>query len=241
MCKIKEYSDNMHSCLTSVLVRFDTYLLPNDINEIFGSLKNKLRAIPSEILFDDINEQIIDIDSVAVLHNVYLNNVLDSNGMFFLKDACHDGIGMDIYINKFFIAFNVQSNKHCIEDSIKSIESIESDILKEFGVLPEYCYIRLNYSKTEIKGADIWKLFDKSAFPVMEDRDYNGRYIDTISKKDIEVDLSRSISTSGEGNRMDINIQTKAIFRIENPNEISERIKDAILISKDEVSRCFAL
>lgn len=226
----------MQSCLKSVFLRFDTYLLSEDLTKIVGELRNISHGIPSEIPFDDMRQQIIDIDSVAELHNVYINTILDSKKIFHLRNAEIEGIRMDIYVNTFFIAFNIQSDNK-IEDSVKAIEN---SFLNHFCIPTDFCYLRLNYAKTKVKQDKLWTIFDKSAFPIMDDIRLNGRYLDTVNKDGIFIDLSRVISSSDEDeNLTDVYVQTKAVFETPNSKESIEDIHKAVSYSKDEISRCF--
>lgn len=237
MCKIKEYSDKMQSHLESVLLRIDTYLLQEDLSKQLFILRDLFGGTPSEIPFDEITQQTIDIDSVADLHDAYLNNILDSNIIYCLKNASVEGINQDIYLNKFFVAFYVQSNKYHIENIILSIKDT---YFQKQDIPTIYSYLRLNYHLENIPNKELWDICDKSAFPIMEEVDYNGKYTDTIERDKIFIDLSRSISPcNSDAGRYDVNIQTKTIFAAPILNEVKGRILDAARQSKNEITRCF--
>lgn len=237
MCRIKEYNENMQNHLESVLLRIDTYLLPEDLSKQLTILRDLFGGTPSEIPFDEITQQIVDIDSVADLHDAYLNNILDSNIIYCLKNASLGGINQDIYLNKFFVAFYVQSNEYRIEDIILSIKDT---YLKTQNIPTIYSYLRLNYHLENIPNTKLWNICDRSAFPIMEEVDYNGKYTDTIERESIFIDLSRSVSPYNPGSDgYDVNIQTKTIFEAAMLKEVDKLIWDAALQSKNEVTRCF--
>lgn len=238
MCRIKEYKEEMNKYLTSMVLRLDTYLLPDDIESVLHSLRDKSRGIPSEILFDDINEQIFDIDSVAELHNAYINTILDTKKIYTLKNANFNGIELDIFLNKFFIAFEISKNDQNVEDAINAIGGA---FLKSYDMPIDFCYLRLNYSKIGIGNDNLWNVFDKSAFPVMDGAQYNGLYVDTVSYNDIDLDLIRSISSSSEdAGSSNVNIQTKAIFQTKSTADTSDKVLEVVSFSKREATRCFA-
>lgn len=226
----------MHHYLDSVMLRIDTYLFPEDLESIFQKLQEIFKGRPSEISFDEIIMQIIDIDSVAEMHDSYINNILDSKKVYLLNNANYLGIEQDIYLNKFFIAFNIKVSNQKIEDIIKAIEDSFSRLER---INPLYCYLRLNYSLVHIKKDEIWNICDRSAFPIMEGLQYNGQYTDTIQIHDFYIDLSRTISNNNDDNDVDVNIQTNAIFSTSSLQEVSEKIGDAVCLSINEISRCF--
>ncbi len=239
MCRIKEYSDKMQNHLESVLLRIDTYLLSEDLSKQLSILRDLSGGTPSEIPFDEITQQTIDIDSVADLHDAYLNNILDSNIIYCLKNASLKGINQDIYLNKFFIAFYVQSKEYNIEDIILSIKDT---YFQKQDIPTIYSYLRLNYHLENIPNIELWNICDRSAFPIMEEVDYNGKYTDTIERDKIFIDLSRSISLyNPDADQYDVNIQTKTIFAAPMLKEVDKLILDAAQQSKKEVTRCFKI
>lgn len=223
----------MQSYLDHVLLRLDTYLLYDDYKKHTQELKNLSNGTPSEIFFDEGNMQLIDIDSVADLHNTYINKILETN-MICLKNGQLSDIKCDIYVTPYFVTFYIPSNGKPIE---KIIHTINETYIKEIKIPLLFGYLRLNYSICKQSKENIWTICDKSAFPIMEDEDYSGQYTDSTERDDVYIDLSRTISSSDKESRLvDINIQTKAIFSISN---ITEQIPKVIELSKREISRCF--
>lgn len=237
MCKIKEYKDATNKYLNSILLRLDTYLLPDDIEKVLYDLRDKSKGTPSEIPFDDINEQIIDIDSVAELHNAYINTILDTKKIYTLKNTDFNGVELNIYLNKFFIAFEISKNDQNIEDAVNAIRN---SFLNTYNMSIDFGYLRLSYSNVDIDNNNLWNVFDKSAFPVMDGAQSNGFYVDTVSDNNIDLDLIRSISPSSEyAGSSNVNIQTKAIFQTKSTAETSDKVLDAVSFSKREATRCF--
>lgn len=236
MCKIKPYSDQIHHYLDSVMLRIDTYLFPEDLESMLKKLQEIFNGRPSEISFDEINMQIIDIDSVSDLQNSFINNILESKKIYLLNNANSFGIMQDIYLNKFFIAFNVKGPIESIEKSIMAIQDAFSSLAK---IDASYCYLRLNYSLVHVDKDEVWSICDRSAFPIMEGLGYDGQYTDSIQIDDFFIDLSRSIYNNKNDNDVDVNIQTKLIFSTSSLQEVSEKIGKAVDLSKNEISRCF--
>lgn len=236
MCKIKPYNETMNKCLNSILLRLDTYLLYEEIQKVALKLKELSHGIPSENIFDEINEQIIDIDSVAELHDTYINKILESN-IIYLRNSNINGVECDIYVNMYFIAFKITPNGR------EDIEYLVSQILtglSELSLSIIFSYLRLNYSIHDKTSDEIWEICDKTAFPIMDGERYTGQYTDTTERNGVYIDLSRTITPTTEPNKKyDVNIQTKAILSTKNINDISEKIHNVITVSKEEVSRCF--
>lgn len=236
MCKIKEYTNAMHSNLTSVLLRFDTYFLYDEYSKHAAILNEWFGGTPSEILFDEISNQLLDVDSIAELHDTFLNTVMSSK-LIRIKSARLDDIECDIYINPYFVAFDIIINGKSIEELINIIR--EAYIKKtEINLL--FCYFRLIYSVCKVSQDLIWEICDRSAFPIMEEGGYSGQYTDSTEKEDVSIDLSRLISPSDkESSLTDIIIQSKAICPVSNMKEATEVMDKLILLSKNEISRCF--
>ena len=157
--------------------------------------------------------------------------------MYFLKNAFIDGVEMGIYLNKYFIAFDIPSYGKSIESLIASVKD---NYLNRFNFPVIGGYLRLNYSLQNIANDDLWNICDKSAFPILEDTGYNGNYSDLIVRDGISIDLSRTISQTEENiDRSDIVIQTKAIVQVQDLKGIDMNIMEVVSQSKKEVSRCF--
>lgn len=227
----------MQNYLDSVLLRLDTYLLPDDYDKYAMLLKDLSGGIPSKIQFDEINEQLIDIDSVAELHNMYLNRILSSDLTLLSKAKLND-IKFDIYINPYFIAFDIPSRSINIEDAIGAVKELFIDKVE---IPLNFCYLRLNYSVIKKTEDEIWNICDRTAFPVLETTNgYNGQYTDSMTYDNIFLDLSRTISSSdADSGLFDSNIQTKAILRVSDSKEVSAKIMNVVEFSKQEITRCF--
>lgn len=241
MCRIKEYSKMMQSHLGSILLRFDTYLLYDDFNKCATKLKEISNGIPSDVPFDEINEQLIDIDSVAELRDTYINKVIETD-LVSLTGARLNEIKCDIYVNPYFIAFSISSDGASIETSVENITATAINVFQELGIHVNDIYLRLNYFVDKRTDADLWNICDKSAFPVMEGNGYNGQYTDSIIRDGIFLDLTRTISPSDEKinpELSDVIIQTKAVLTVSATENIAECIKNVVKLSKDEVTRCF--
>lgn len=241
MCKIKEYSETMHRYLNSVLLRLDTYFLREDLSEHAKLLKDLTNGIPSEIPFDEINGQLIDIDSVAILHDTYLNTILESKTMVCITHGNLNGTECDIFLNKYFIAFYIpiEAKRQTIEDSINAIREV---YMNRHNIPLLFSYLRLNYSVERCGKKDLWEICDRSAFPVMEGNVYNGQYTDSIERNGMYIDLSRTISPSDAKSALyDVNIQTKTLFPVSDIKGATEKIPSAVKESKDEISRCFRI
>lgn len=237
MCRIKSYNNKMQDYLDSILLRLDTYFLPDDYDKYAMLLKDLSGGIPSKIQFNEINEQLIDIDSVAELHNMYLNRILTSDLTLLSKAKLND-IKCDIYINPYFIAFDIPSRSIQIEDAIGAVKEL---FLDKFEIPLNFCYLRLNYSVIKKTEDEIWDICDRSAFPVLESNNgYNGQYTDSMTYDDIFLDLSRTISSSDSNSGLlDSNIQTKAVFRVSDTKNVAEEIMNVVEFSKQEITRCF--
>lgn len=237
MCTVKSYNDSIHSYLDAVLLRIDTYLLPDDYDKYTILLKDLSNGIPSKIQFNEINEQLIDIDSVAELHNTYINRILMSD-LTLLSKANLNNIDCDIYVNPYFIAFYIPSKSIKIEKAIGAIKEI---FLSKYEMPLDFGYLRLNYSVNKKTENDIWNICDRSAFPVLKEIGYNGQYTDSMKyDDDVYLDLSRTISPSDvDSNLLDINIQSKAVFPVSAMKGVADKIMNVIELSKNEITRCF--
>ena len=237
MCKVKPYSDVMQKYLNSVLLRLDTYFLYDDYLKQAKVLQELSNGIPSEIPFDEILEQQIDVDSVADLHDTYINKILDST-LIRLRDADFNGFRCDVFVNTYFIAFLIKSNN--VTDPYKAIEAIKKEYLDRYDFPLQFSYLRLNYSVLKHKPESLWTICDRTAFPIIQETEFNGRYTDSIEKDGVFIDLSRSISPSEpKSEELDVNIQTKAILQTFDLKSLAVNILNVAEISRQEVSRCF--
>ena len=236
MCRTKSYNDCMQSFLDAIVLRLDTYLLPNDYDNVATRLRDLTGAVPSNIQFTEINEQIIDIDSVAQLHNAYLNKILMSD-LILLSHAKLQDIECEIYVNPYFIAFEIPSRSIKIE---KAVSSVRESILTKLDFPLDFGYLRLNYSVNKKNKDEIWNICDSSAFPILDVNASSGQYIDSMKSDEFFIDLIRAISPSeAESDLVDINIQSKVIWEVEDINMITNRIMEVAELSKKEITRCF--
>ncbi len=237
MCKVKPYSDAMQSYLTSVFLRLDTYFLYDDFREQAKLLKELSNGIPAEIPFDEILEQQIDVDSVADLHDTYINKILDSD-LIRLSNASINGMICDVFVNTYFIAFLFKAGN--IPDPQQVVEAINQAYLQKYNYPLQFSYLRLNYSVLKQEPGNLWNICDRSAFPVIQEGEYNGRYTDSIERNGVFIDLSRSISPSEpKSEEIDVNIQTKAVLQSFDLRGVSLNIGEVTELSKQEISRCF--
>ena len=68
------------------------------------------------------------------------------------------------------------------------------------------------HSVANLKNEDLWDVLDKSAFPIIEGNIPNGRYSDTLTRENVNIDLVRTISPSQEEGLSDIYIQAMTLF-----------------------------
>ena len=191
---MKVYSDKMQTLLKYALIRFDTFLLNQDVEKYTSILRECFGGSIKEISFNEILEQFIDIDSVADTHNISITKVLQSNSIQ-LSELRIGQIQFDIIVNKFFIAFLTNKIDGNIEDSLSPICDAIKKML-ETANLDLDLFLRLNYSVEKKSPDELWNICDRSAFPIMEGGNYSGQYTDSTEIDNTFIDLSRTISSS---------------------------------------------
>lgn len=238
MCKVKPYSKEMQKYLDSVLLRLDTYFLYDEYQKQAKVLQDLSNGIASEIPFDEIIEQQIDVDNLSYLNDLYLNKILGSN-LIKLSNADFGGGKCDVFVNTYFIAFLIKPNEGV--DPNDAIAAIRDKYLLDNNQPLQYTYLRLNYSVSRQKPETLWKICDRSAFPIIRDTEFSGSYTDSIEEDGVDIDLGRSISPSEpKSKELDINIQSKAVVKSSNFNSIADDIINIVKLSEKEITRCFA-
>lgn len=236
MCRVKKYSEKMRQYLTAALLRLDTFLLYDDFLRQPEILRKLFGGHPSSPSFNDLIAQAVDVDSVADLHGTYINKVLDSE-LIFLEGCRLAGKTFNIFVNTYFIAFDITDPGSDLNDLIGDIVG---KYLTVSGLSLSYAYLRLNYSVDRKKADQLWQICDRSAFPLMEGGEYTGQYTDSREIENIFMDLSRFISPSEKGSeQLDVTIQTKAVISIGAENNVADDVMSALAHSEIEVTRCF--
>lgn len=233
MCKIKKYTEDMQSHLNSVLFRFDSYLLEDDKNDAIKTLRDIFGGSPAESFMNDYLQQKLDVDSIASVHDISITEVLNTT-VLILRGVKIDDYECEIFVHKYFIALFFRTNG--IDLSLLQ-KRVGDNIVKLAQPVESLC-IRLSYS-INISNKEIWNVIDKTAFPIMDESVYNGRYTDSALKGNISIDLTRTISPASQSEFSDIVIQTMAFTSLNNMNNSIESIKNMIGLSTEEITRCF--
>lgn len=233
MCKIKKYTEDMQSHLNSVLFRFDSYLLEDDKNDAIKTLRDIFGGNPAESFMDEYLQQILDVDSIASVHGISITEVLNTTVLMLRGVKCED-YECEIFVHKYFIALFFRTNG--IDLSLLQ-KRVGDNIVKVAQPVESLC-IRLSYS-INISNKELWNVIDKTAFPIMDESVYNGRYTDSALKGNISIDLTRTISPASQSEFSDIVIQTMAFASLNNMNNSIESIKNMIGLSTEEITRCF--
>lgn len=240
MCKIKEYTKSMQQSLISVMLRFDTYLLEDEKEGVIKMLRNVFGGNITESFMSEYLQQVLDIDSIALLHNSTITDILKTH-VLILDDVKISNYVCQIFVHKYFIAI------YCKDGGIdipilknEIISQVQKQITdKSYDLPAEYLCIRLLHHLNELNNQELWGILDKSAFSVIDAVTFNGRYTDTSSRDSINIDLTRTISPSEKEGCSNIAIQTMACVSLKYLSQSIEYLDTMLDLSKEEISRCF--
>lgn len=236
MCKIKAYTDKMNQYLSTIMCRFDTYLLDKDIQSITDLLRGKFGGMLYDSNFSDDLQQDLDVDGIAEMNDMSISEVVRTP-VLIIRNAQIEDCFFNLYIHKYFIAFFASVDEKTNSDLV--IQTLKS-VLGTLGDVPvNDMILRLFYSLPSVKNTDLWNVLDRTAFPVMDGGIINGNYSDSFDKDDISVDLNRMITPAVEGGKSNVYIQTLSFVECEHICCIEERIGNIIESSQEEISRCF--
>lgn len=227
----------MQKHLDSILLRLDTYFVYDDYQKHAQMLMDLSRGLPSPVPFDEIMIQQLDVDSVAELHDTYINKILDSD-LIRLRQADLSGVKCEIYINTYFVAFLFSVKDGDISPDI-AMNAVKQAYLEQFKLPLIFSYLRLNYSVGTPSLEKMWEICDRTAFPILNEEVCDGRYTDSNQKDAVFIDLTRSIFKEKESPAVVVNVQSKAVNQTSDLREAAESIMNMVEISQMEVSRCF--
>lgn len=240
MCRIKRYSQCIQDTLISVMLRFDTYLLEDDKECVIKILRDTFGGNLAELNMDDYLQQKLDVDSIALIHETSITEVIRTPALI-LKDIRFEGSICDIYVHKYFISLYCETRQTYKIDLSNLQQTIKNRIVdnkNDISIIS--CCVRMFHSVANLKNEDLWDVLDKSAFPIIEGNIPNGRYSDTLTRENVNIDLIRTISPSQEEGLSDIYIQAMTFVSLENIRQSIEYIDNMFQFSKEEVSRCFS-
>lgn len=240
MCKRKDNLAKIKRFQQSLNFRMDYYAVPKSLRQLVDDLYKG--GVYEERKPTEDEMQIIDFDNVASCMNTSITELLYHN--------CHIISGLDegkctIFIHKNFIS--IQYDTTSSDDNVKVcdyVRSVFSQVVGSgrFNIQDVFC--KTLFACVDISKTDVWNVFDKTAFPVMEEANMiNGSYVDSHQCDSYFIDLSRNISPNTEG-KYDVIVSTSALCdeglsQLNEGGKLEQLLDGILKESLNEISRCF--
>lgn len=241
MCKRKSNLDKIKGFQRSLNFRIDYYSIPDSIDSLVKSIFKEDIYVERKPTEEEM--QIIDYDGVASCMNTTITELLYHTCRIISKK---DDERCTIYIHRNFVSIQYDTKSSDENEGIypKVAEFVKTVFSGGMFNVQDVC-CRILFSCIDVAKDNVWKVFDKTAFPVMEEATMiNGTYLDTHQCGSYFIDLTRNISPNESG-LYDVVISTSALC-----NEDLDKLKEESAIasffasitkeSLMEITRCFA-
>lgn len=243
MCKSKR-KDNLEKikdCQTEVNFRLDYFARPGSLDKIFASMPKDMDYFEYKPTEED--QQIIGYDDAARCLQRSLTELLFYPCKI-LKSK--EGREVTIYIHRNFVsvqAFTTSSDEN--EEVLAYASSILQPFLDDSDINIEDISTRVTFAQLGVVQKDLWKVFDHTAFPVLDDAEVkSGTYQDTHQVNELFIDLMRNIQTNDEGT-IDGVVSTVALCSEDSlrsyvgKNGLNALLSSIVSESIAEITRCF--
>lgn len=242
MCKRKDNLEKIKKYQVEVNFRLDYYSRPGSLGKIFEKMPKDMDYNEYKPTEEEL--QIIGYDDAArCLQRSLTELMFYSCKVLKSKDGNRD---VTIYIHRNFVSLQTNtSSSEKNDEIIEFVKEIFQFFLNDSDFNIEDISCRVTFSAISVNKGDVWSVFDKTAFPILDDaKVISGIYQDTHHVSDFFIDLIRNISSNEDGT-IDGVISSTAICA-ESP--LRERVQEkdlGIFLSEmvsesiGEVTRCF--
>ena len=241
MCKRKDNLEKIKGCQTEVNFRLDYFARPGSLDKLFADMPKEMDYF--EYKPTEEERQIIGYDDAARCLQRSLTELL-----FYPCKVLKSRKGRDvtIYIHRNFVSvqaftFSSEENKEVVDFAC----SILQPFLADSDINIEDISVRVTFAQLGVAQKDIWKVFDQTAFPVLDEAEVkSGTYQDTHQVGDLFIDLTRNIQAVDEG-IFDGVVTTVALCSEDslrgqaNEKGLPALLTDIVGESIAEITRCF--
>lgn len=241
MCKRKDNLEKIKSCQTEVNFRLDYFARPGSLDKLIAGMPKEMDYFEYKPTEED--QQIIGYDDAARCLQRSLTELL-----FYPCKVLKSKEGRDvtIYIHRNFVsvlAFTSSSDEN--KEVVAFACSILQPFLADSDINIEDISVRVTFAQLGVAQKDIWKVFDQTAFPVLDDAEVkSGTYQDTHQLGELFIDLMRNIQSNDEGTIdgvvSTVTLCSESSLRSNvNKNGLCALLTDIVGESIAEITRCF--
>lgn len=241
MCKRKNIIEKIKGLQKEVNFRLDYFARPGALDKLFEKMPKDMEYF--EYKPTEEEQQIIGFDDVASCLQKSLTELLFYSCKVLRS---RDERDVTIYIHRNFVSvqtFTSSSDEN--EEVLTFVVGILQPFLEDSDINIEDISCRITFSKLDVKPADIWTVFDRSAFPVLDNVEViSGIYQDTHQVDNLFIDLIRNIQTNDNKN-IDGVVSATALFSEEqlriaiNKDGLKKTLNYIVDESIGEITRCF--
>ena len=241
MCERKDYNGNVSRYLENIVCRIVYASFPDFIARYVAYFKEEFPDVSfRERVLTQVEEQILDVDTVASILNITLEDVLKEK--VYVLNSRIEGFDFTVFIGRQYLAIilSVQGksiSEECLAALAKMLNT--QSIKDNIEIVNFNC--KASHSMAAQTEDELKEILDINVFKGIEADIKNSRYIDSYLRGEYYIELTRELrdilfdnQTSGVYANVlcSLNAKNKDIYTLDD-------IKNYLDILKEETTQCF--